>query len=93
MNSALNAGTINHLIFLAFVFLGCFLSDFQCTGDDMAVIMMIYVLAIFPYQILAELVILLSLVVSLFDSSWKSTGKVPLCMFITSLILLIQVGF
>ncbi|BDX04643.1 hypothetical protein MACH26_01640 [Planctobacterium marinum] len=92
MNKALIAGTINHLIPLGFILLGCFITDFQCSGTDMSSLFAIYSFGVFPFQIFVESIVLIVLLFSLFKGQWKQASIFLLALFIVSLVVLLYIG-
>lgn len=92
MNKALIAGTINHLLTVVFVLWGCLLTDFQCSGDDMSVVLGIYSFVVLPSQFFAEIFVFIAIAICIFKGKWKNTGKTQLFMFLASALLFVYVG-
>ena len=92
MKLVLIIGSLNHSILLMFILLGCTLSGFQCSGDSMGGLMMVYGIIIFPFAVLTEVIVIISLLVFLVMGKAKEVSNKLILLFSSTFLLSFFVG-
>jgi len=85
-------GSINHSIFLMFILLGCTLSGFQCSGDSMGGLMMVYGIVVFPFSVFIEVIVLIALLVLLVMGKAREASNKLTLLFSSTFLLSFFVG-
>jgi hypothetical protein len=75
-----------------FILLGCTLSGFQCSGDSMGGLMMVYGIIIFPFAVLIEVTVIIALLVFLVMGKAREVSNKLILLFSSTFLLSFFVG-
>lgn len=86
-------GSINHLIALGVILLGCARSGFECAGDAMSNTLSLYTFTLLTPQVAVEVIILLALFLVSGNKSNQANNWQPAFIFFCTLGLLVVAGY
>jgi hypothetical protein len=75
-----------------FILLGCTLSGFQCSGDSMGGLMMVYGIIVFPFAIFIEVIVIIALLVLLVRGKAREVSNKIALLFSSTFLLSFFVG-
>ena len=86
-------GTVNHIIFLAVIFIICAVSRFECSGNESGAVMVAYTFSIFIPQLLLEVLVFAMLIIILIIDMLRSQiidiNKNLVISFLSTLIIFV----